>query len=192
MVKTDIQDILNTKDQLIQTMLMMASKKSWSDIVLKEIIEKSGVDNDMATALFSNKDALLGAYHTKIDYEMAQDCQGTFTENDDIKDRLFDVFMARFDLINDHRAAMISILNDITMNPAQSFCGLPHVCASVHKICDVANVNADGWCGAAKITALTVLYLKFLRDWVRDDSDDMAATMASLDRGLDLFLRINA
>ena len=45
-------------------------------------------------------------------------------------------------------------------------------------------LSAGGLRGALRIKALGLVYLATLRVWLRDDSPDMAPTMAALDRHL--------
>jgi hypothetical protein len=47
-----------------------------------------------------------------------------------------------------------------------------------------AGISADGLCGLARIQGLKAIHLAALRAWMKDDSADLAATMAALDRAL--------
>jgi ubiquinone biosynthesis protein COQ9 len=192
MTKAQIQEIIDIKDALIQSMLDVAAAQSWNDIEISDIIDHAQCDNDMARVLFSDKQAVLSAYGAQIDQRLADDLKGSFGETDDDKDRLFDVMMERFEILNENRAGVVSILNAVTMDPKQGIKNLPQLCQSVTNMVDIAGVGYEGWKNYIKIPVLTGVYLKSLRTWVNDNSDDMAATMASLDKGLGYLSRIKS
>jgi len=50
---------------------------------------------------------------------------------------------------------------------------------------EAAGLSADGLSGLAARKGLAAVYLSTMRTWVKDDSDDMATTMAALDKALD-------
>ncbi len=50
---------------------------------------------------------------------------------------------------------------------------------------EAAGIDTGGYKGAIKIAGLTALYLKTLKTWREDDSEDMAKTMAELDKNLE-------
>jgi hypothetical protein len=92
--------------------------------------------------------------------------------------------MARFDILQSHRTAVISILNSTLLNPAESLEALPIIHRSVTKIMNLAGMKTEGLKGCAYASLISVAYAKLLRDWVKDDSPDLSATMASLDKML--------
>ena len=179
-----MQDIMHVKNKVIQASLELASTKFWGDISLNQIIKKADVNEGDFHALFDDKDAILAAYDAQIDRQLADNLEGQFSDSETERDQLFDVLMERFDILNENRAAVISILNSVTLDPKQAVLSLPHLCKSMNRTLLVADIDLKGLKGALKVTALTGLYLKVLRDWVKDDSPDMAATMAALDKSL--------
>ncbi len=61
---------------------------------------------------------------------------------------------------------------------------LPYLCRSMGWMLDAAGIETGGVKGTLKVAALTAIYLKTLYVWHRDDSADMAKTMATLDSAL--------
>ena len=49
---------------------------------------------------------------------------------------------------------------------------------------EVADLASDRCKGVIRVNGLIGIYLATLRVWLKDDSDDMAKTMAALDRRL--------
>lgn len=190
MSKASLQDITAFKNNVVEAALELAASKSWDDVSMYAIARQADVDNDDLTALFEDKEDILAAYAAQVDKRVDAAFQGEDTAQDSERDRLFDVLMERFDILNENREAVTSILNTITLDPKQGIDSLPHLCKSMRRMANTAGITLCGLRGAIKITALTILYLKLLRDWVKDDSPDMAATMAGLDKALSYYEKI--
>ena len=185
-----MQDIERLKKEVIQSALLLAESRSWADITLYNISEKSGYSLADIQSFFDDKAAVLDAYGRQIDLRIFTEFGGIHSSEEAEKDRLFDVLMERFDILNENRQAVISILNSVTLDSKMSLMSLPHVFKSMSKMLDIANIATEGLMGNLKIVALTAIYIKVLRNWISDDSADMAATMASLDKALDYLNKI--
>lgn len=190
MAKASVQDILALKNEVIQVVLEMTERQDWSDISMHDIANKIDIHADDLIALFPDKNDIIGAYARQIDSRLEMEFQGQ-GDSDSQHDKLFDVFMERFDILNENKSSIISIMNSITLDPKQGIQALPFLCQSVSKMADLSGVEINGWKGALMIAGLSGVYIKTLRDWVNDKSDDMAATMASLDKNLGYLEKIN-
>lgn len=190
MAMAGAQDIIAIKNKLIQTALDLASKNAWNDILLSDIAMAACVAQEDMDLLFSCKSDIIAAYARNVDHQLSDEMNGAFGDSDSLHDKLFDIFMARFDILNQNRLAVISIINGLTLDPAQGIQSLSTLCNSINTIMDIAEIETHGWQGAIKISALSAIYLKSLRDWVKDDTPDMAATMAGLDKSLGYFDKI--
>nr|MBC8158924.1 TetR family transcriptional regulator [Alphaproteobacteria bacterium] len=62
--------------------------------------------------------------------------------------------------------------------------GLPCFLRSMAWMLEAAGLPSGGISGAARAAGLGALYANAVRVWLRDDTPDMAKTMAALDRGL--------
>jgi ubiquinone biosynthesis protein COQ9 len=184
MSKASMQDITTVKNKVIQAALDLAKVKSWADISFYKISEKAEIDESEMAVLFDDKDAVLAAYSHQVDLKVMETFSNAEQGQESERDNLFDVLMERFDILNENREAVVSIINSITFDPKQAVMSLPYLCKSMNCMADTAGINTDGFRGVFKISALTGIYLKALKVWIKDDSSDMAATMASLDKGL--------
>jgi len=179
-----MQEIIKVKSQIIQAALDLAAIKSWNDITLTDIADNAGVEHDVVLTVFRDKMDVLIALNNQIDDALTDSFPEENNDDETIRDRLFDIMMERFDLMNDHRAAYLSILNSVTMHPKDAFTSLPFLYQSISHMLGLAGGEIATGRSALKSIALSALYLKILRDWVKDDSADMAATMASVDKAL--------
>jgi len=191
MAKAGTQDILGMKKRLIQSSLDLAAKTSWVDVSIDDIAAHADVKITDAVVLCPDKQSILMAYGYYVDSQLADNFSNEIWDGMSDKDRLFDVLMDRFDILNENRAGVVSIINAVTLDPRQAICHAPMICQSMENVSKIANVSMDGLMGSVKLTALSALYLKILRDWVRDDSVDMPITMANLDKALGYLDKIN-
>ena len=99
-------------------------------------------------------------------------------------DRLFDVLMRRFDALRPYREALGNILCAEAGDPASALCGLCRLKRSMACMLEAAMLSPTGLRGALRVKALGLAYLATLRVFLRDESPDMATTMAALDRNL--------
>jgi hypothetical protein len=126
---------------------------------------------------------ILAAWGRIIDRQVLEDA-GESDPGTPVRDRLFDLLMARFDALNEHRDAARAVLKSMKCDPKQAVICLPHLCRSMAWMLDAAGEETAGIKGVLKVAGLTALYLKTLRVWAEDESADLAKTMAALDASL--------
>jgi ubiquinone biosynthesis protein COQ9 len=176
------QETIHSK--IIQSALELASQNAWQDVSLNDIALNANLDMSQIIEFYDDQNDVIAMYGKDINKKLAEQFKGQSLEGDSIKDRLFDILMERFDLLNNDRSAILSILNTITMDPHQIIVTMPWLCKSMGIVLEIANVPSHGWQGGLRIAGLSAVYIKTLRAWVNDDSQDMAVTMAALDKNL--------
>lgn len=173
----------SVKDKAVEAALALAMAQSWNDVSFEDIVAEAGIDLEDAREYFDDKSDVLAAYGRKIDREMMTNISSD--ENMSHREQIFDILMERFDLINENRTSLVSILNSVKGDPKQAILGLPHLARSMTRVLEAAHISTDGIAGCLRVTGLTSIYAYVLRAWVEDDSPDMAKTMAALDKALD-------
>ena len=184
MAKAAKQDTQTVKTTVIQSALSLAADAPWADVTMHDIAVHAGIPLADIMMVFDDKTDVVAAFGKSLDAQVAEAMNGQVMADDAPKDRLFDVLMARFDILNEHRGAVISMLNGLTSDPKQMAVSLPWVCKSMTWMMELAEVPTNGWAGSLQIMGLSAVYLKTLRTWIGDESEDMAATMAELDKNL--------
>lgn len=184
MAKAKTQEPTHAKDAIIQAALILAAEQGWSNLSMHTIAVHADVSMDMMIALFDDKADILNAIGKHVDRQVAESLGAGVSEEEPERDRLFDVLMERFDILNENRAAFISIVDGTTRDPKQAVTAMPWLCQSMGRMLELAKIESHGWQGAIRIMGLSGVYLKVMRDWIKDDSPDMAATMAALDKAL--------
>ena len=171
----------DAESRLVDAALRLAAQQGWGATGLAQIAAEAGLPLDQAYAACSSKFAILAAFHRRID--RAALAEPAIDSDASGRDRLFDILMRRFDALAPHRAALRAILRDSIGDPA-ALLGAPALLRSMAWMLEGAGISTAGWRGSLRIQALTALYLWVLRDFLSDESVDLAKTMAALDRGL--------
>lgn len=169
--------------QLIEAAFALACERSWQDITLYDIAQKADADLSAFRDLIDDKHDILVIYGRKLDRQMLDNVK-RISADAPVKDRLFEIFMERFDILNEDRDALKSIIKSMKINPRDALLSLPHLKKSMLWILESAQVTSNGLRGATNILALTAIYAETLYAWQSDDSEDMAKTMATLDKAL--------
>jgi hypothetical protein len=106
------------------------------------------------------------------------------------RDRLFDVVMRRIDALQPHRAGITRLLEDLRRDPLLALALLAEIPRAMAWMLEAAEISTAGLPGLARAKGLTAVWLATLRAWARDESPDLGATMAALDRALDQAERV--
>jgi hypothetical protein len=92
--------------------------------------------------------------------------------------------MRRFDILTPQKAGLREILRSYPLDAEAVLCGSLMLHTSAAWMLEAANLSSAGLRGFARTKVLAALYVSMLPIWFGDDSDDMARTMAVLDRRL--------
>ncbi len=177
-----IQD-KNVKDKAILSALTLAAERPWASVTFDEIIGHAEVDETLAREYFDDKADVLAAYGRIIDRDMLANC--ALDSAAPHREQLFDLMMERFDIANENRDAVISVLDSFKREPKNALETLPHLSRSMSRVLEAVGISTSGMIGCARITAITGIYLYALKTWKKDGSADLAKTMAALDNALD-------
>ena len=168
---------------VIDTAMKLAAERGWRDLSLAEIADAAKLPLSKVYPVFPSKAAILGAFWRQIDAAVLAAEEAGAREGS-AHDRLFDALMRRFDALRPYREALGNIVCAEAGDPVSALCGLCRLKRSMACMLEAARLSATGLRGALRVKALGLAYLATLRVFLRDDSPDMAATMAALDRNL--------
>ncbi len=172
----------DVSDRILSAALELAAAGGWRSLSLAEIAGKAGVSLAEVHAAYPTKASILAGFIARIDRQVL--AGGTTEKEDSVRDRLFEVLMRRFDALTPHKDAVAGILRDLPSNPAAVLATAPQFANGMAWMVEAAGLSSSGLRGAIRVNGVTLIYLNTLRVWLRDDSADMARTMASLDQGL--------
>ena len=101
------------------------------------------------------------------------------------RDRLFDLLMRRFDVLQQHRAGVIALLQALPARPVLSLALSSATARSMGWMLEGSGISAQGLTGRMRVAGLVGVWLYALRAWKDDASADLSGTMAALDKALD-------
>lgn len=171
-------------DKCIDAALALARTQGWANTSMADIASEAGCQLTDIFQCFETREDILARYGRRVDSVVLERMQGALSAQDGIKDQLFDILMERFDVLNDDRDALLSILNAMGKDPKQILYSAPFLCRSMTWMMELSGQSTTGWVGMAKIAGLSVVYIRVLSVWMHDESPDMAKTMAALDKSL--------
>ncbi len=163
----------------------LVEKRGWFSLTLPEIAKATGVSLSQLLEAYCDKSEILTQFGKKLDAQLAQN---TVSSDEPLKDRLFDVVMQRFDALAPYRAGLLRLIEDMQSHPIsalvlclETVCGFTRSMSLMFEMAGISTTSPRAVIGVA---GLKIVYLSTLRTWKHDDSADLSATMATLDRGL--------
>jgi AcrR family transcriptional regulator len=171
------------EEKAVTALFQVAAREGWGGTSLSAIAEQAGLGLDELRARFTCRTAILDHFTRATD---AAVLAGTMprSEGENIKDRLFDMLMRRFDAFQSHRAGIIALAKGLYGDPNEALARLKGGIASMAWMLEGAGVPSHGLAGLLRSEALLVVALSAFRAWENDDSADLSATMAALDKAL--------
>lgn len=171
------------REKAIKSALTLAARDGWNNVSLNDIARHAKASLSDLHDHFEDRTDILIAYGRMTDRKVLENV-GEIDGNSSHRDRLFEILMERFDVLNEDRKALLSILDSFKFDPKQFVIGLPHLSRSMSWMLEAAGVETHGIRGAANIMAITTVYVATVKTWMEDDSEDMSKTMAALDKNL--------
>ncbi|MBI2233633.1 MAG: TetR/AcrR family transcriptional regulator [Micavibrio aeruginosavorus] len=181
--KSPKKPALPLRERAVRAALDLAARQPWGAVTMRDIAGAAKCTLAELYNVFGDRHDILAAYGRQIDCRVMEESAADPDAPE--RDRLFDVMMARFDVLNEDRAAVVSILKSFCTAPKNALISLPHLGRSMVRMLEAAAIDPNGPRGAVTALGLAGVYLCTLRAWMGDESDDMGKTMAALDRGLE-------
>jgi AcrR family transcriptional regulator len=171
------------REKAVKSALTLAARDGWDNVSLNDIARHAKISLSDLHDHFEDRTDILVAYGRITDRKVLESV-GEVDESSSHRDRLFEILMERFDVLNDDRDALLSILDSFKFDPKQLVIGLPHLGRSMSWMLEAAGIETTGIRGAANLLAITTVYVATVKTWMEDESEDMSKTMAALDKNL--------
>lgn len=180
--KSPKKPALPLRERAVRAALGLAARQPWSAVTMRDIARAAKCTLAELYDVFEDRHDILAAYGRQLDRRVMESV--TVDGGAPERDLLFDVLMARFDVLNEDRAAVVSILKSFCTAPKDALISLPHLGRSMVRMLEAAAIDPNGPRGTATALGLAGVYLYTLKAWMDDESEDMGKTMAALDRAL--------
>lgn len=171
------------RERALDVFLGLVAERGYGAVSLRDVADAAGLGMAEFYRLYPDKLSLVSGFMTRIDGEvLAATAVGDPEET--VRDRLFDLLMRRFDALKPHRAALAAIRRAGWRDPMMALVLGPTLMRSMAAMLEAAGVPGQGLPAAVRQNALLAIYAAVSRVFERDESDDLAKTMAALDSRL--------
>tara|TARA_Y100000768_G_C23921061_1_gene654965 strand:+ start:184 stop:717 length:534 start_codon:yes stop_codon:yes gene_type:complete len=158
-----------------KTLLLLENYK-WNQITTSQIIKDKKSHN------IKTKDDLLKNINKYFDFLLKENL--TSIEKSTAKDMLFEVIMARLDIINLHRKAIKNLISHFISKPQEFIKLLPTFLDTIILISTISKIDVTGIKGIPKVKVVFILYLLIIYSWNNDETNSLEKTMTTLDKYL--------
>ena len=170
-------------DTLIDALFGVIAEHGWRGVSLARLAAASGVPTHDLVERFPSRLNLLRLHGERV---AASVTAGTVPgQGGTPRDRIFDVLMRGIDALQPHRAGMQRLIADMFGDSVLSVALAPVLRRTMAAMLDAAEIDSTGLRGQARALALVGVWLRLVNAWSKDDTQDLAPTMAVLDRVLE-------
>ena len=170
-------------DRLLDAALRLIAQQGWRRLSLAAIAAEAGLPILSLYRAFPSKSAILCAFSRRID-ETVLTTPVDAGPDERPRDRVFDLLMRRFDALRPYRGALEVLGRELPTDPAAALAAGAGLLRSMVWMLEGAGISTGGLRGLAAVKLTSAAYLATMRVWLRDDTPDLAPTMAALDRRL--------
>ena len=164
------------KISLAKKTLQYLEKKKLRDINLENFLSKTKVSG------MNNKIDLILNINDFFDFQLKKNLVNI--EKSSQRDMLFEIMMARYDILNEYRPSVKNIINHFMSRPQGVLKLIPKLIESKILIATFANINPSGIQCVIKIKIIFALYYITLFTWFNDENESLEKTMSVLDKYL--------
>jgi AcrR family transcriptional regulator len=166
---------------LVTAAFRIAAEEGWRKVNVPAAARAAGLSLSKARERFPSRAAILLRFGRLADQIALQDAPSEGS----VRDRLFDLLMRRFDMLQTHRAGVKALLRALPTDPPSAILLACASKRSMRWMLQTAGVTATGPRGEIQVRGLLAVWLWAVRAWERDTSDDLSGTMAAVDKALE-------
>lgn len=165
---------------LLKSAMQIAEQKGWHRMTLIDAANRADLPIDKTRERFPTKAHLLKLLNAQAD-ELALVDDGM---TGSLKEKLFDILMRRFDVLQHYRGGILSLMRTLPFDPLLTAFSALCTFQSMKWMAQAANVDTSGLRGHVFVKALMGAWLYTIKVWSQDSSEDLSKTMAALDNAL--------
>jgi hypothetical protein len=165
---------------LVAAAFTQGAEEGWMKVSAAGAAQRAGLDLTLARVRFGGRSKILKKFGELADIHALK---GASREGE-LHDLLFDILLRRFDFLQMHRAGVLALLKAAPLDPALSLWLGKASLSSMGWLLEAVGVPAAGLMGALRKKGLLAVWLWGTNAWAKDESEDLAGTMAAVDVAL--------
>jgi AcrR family transcriptional regulator len=177
-------------DRTIDAAMALIAAGGWRGVSLAAVADEAGLPLLQVYRVFPSRTAILCGLLRRVDEAvLASPVEAAADERP--RDRVFDLLMRRFDALQPYRAPLAVLRRDLPFDPLSTLAVGAVLLCSMRLMLEAAGISSVGIGGLVAVKLVAAAYVFAAQTWARDDSPDLAPTMAALDRrlrGIERFL----
>ncbi len=177
-----------TETKLVAGLWQVVAAHGWDGLTMARLAQAAGLPLAEVRRACPCRLHLLRLHGQVMDAAVMQ--AGTADSFSPPRDRVFDVLMRRIDAMQPHRAGLLRLFEDVKRDPLLALLLLAELPLSMAWMLEAAGVSPAGLPGLLRVQGTTAVWLATVRAWARDETQDLAPTMAALDKALDQAERV--
>jgi ubiquinone biosynthesis protein COQ9 len=177
------------KPALIEAMLPHVPFDGWSDTARDAAADDAGIDRDIAALALPDALSMTDAYTARADTMMVDAMAAAGVTNMKIRARIRLALVTRLEQAAMDKEAVRRALAVMT-TPANATLGFRTLWRTADSMWRAAGDTATDFNHYSKRAILSSVYSATLLYWLEDDSEDMEATRAFIDRRIDNVMKI--
>jgi AcrR family transcriptional regulator len=176
-------DDFSKRSKAVRAALDLAQERGWGDITLADIAQAANLSLADLRREFSCKSDILRAFQAEVDADVLDRARSA-GEGQSPRDRLFDLMMTRFELMQPYKPALRRISAYLCCRPGEAAMLAGSSLASQYWMLAGAGAKLGGGPGALRVAGLAAIYGRVFQIWLDDPSPSLDKTMAALDQRL--------
>jgi AcrR family transcriptional regulator len=175
------------RDRIVDAALRLIAQQGWRRLSLAAIAAEADLPILSLYRVFRSKPAILCGFSRRIDEAVLAtplDSEAAGDADERPRDRVFDLLMRRFDALQPYRAALEVLGRELPGDPIAALGAAAGLLRSIAWTLEAAGISTVGLRGIVAVKLTAAAYLATMRGWLRDETPDLAPTMAALDRRL--------
>jgi hypothetical protein len=170
------------RDQLVDAVRQSLEEGGWRALKIETLQAKSGLDHTTVQRLAPTPLAALRLVLQHINAIVLRDGPADATESP--RDRLFEIMMRRYDTLLPWRLSLRGLSRSLPPDPFSAIGFAIALERSMGAMLEAAGISSKGLAGGLRLRGLCLIHADVLRQFLDDQSVDLAATMKALDERL--------
>ena len=133
-------------DRIIDAAMTLAAQSLWREVTLANIAAEAKISLAQLHEIFRSKSAIVAALGDRVDRAVLAGTEAD-ASSAPVHDRLLDVLMRRLEALAPYKAAIASIMRDVTCDPAAAVCASPGVMRRMAWGLEAAGISSAGLAG---------------------------------------------